>query len=164
LLARPLDVANPLADWSAHLFPVGRSRYLLLTHTKSFFSTVAPAKGGTASADKLVDRVRSALRDLLAAAGYGSAYERFIDPAAAGGGAAAVSFARALDRRVVGTMNDQVYQAQVFLTDLPLPLPEVAWRLNETPYSALGYGSPAKAFEAMVKGAGACGGSTQRKE
>ena len=38
---------NPFADGSAGLFLVGRSQYLLVTNTKSLYSTVLPGKGVT---------------------------------------------------------------------------------------------------------------------
>ena len=34
----PLD-DNPLADWSAHLFLADRMQYILLSNTKSLYST-----------------------------------------------------------------------------------------------------------------------------
>ena len=42
----PLD-ENPFADWSAGLFLVGRSQYILVTNTKSLYSTVLAGKGVT---------------------------------------------------------------------------------------------------------------------
>jgi len=48
LRALPLH-ENPLADWSAHLFVAGRTQYLLLSNTRSLYSTVLYGKG-TASA------------------------------------------------------------------------------------------------------------------
>ena len=39
--------ANPFADWSAAVFQVGRTQYLLLTNTTSLYSTVIPGKGIT---------------------------------------------------------------------------------------------------------------------
>ena len=35
----PLD-ENPFADWSAHLFVVHRAQYILLSNTRSLYSTV----------------------------------------------------------------------------------------------------------------------------
>ena len=46
LPALPLD-ENPFADWSAGLFLVGRTQYILLSNTKSLYSTVLPGKGVT---------------------------------------------------------------------------------------------------------------------
>jgi hypothetical protein len=39
LPALPLD-KNPIADWSAHLFVADRTQYILLSNTKSLYSTV----------------------------------------------------------------------------------------------------------------------------
>ncbi len=46
LATLPLD-ENPFADWSAGLFLIGRPQYILVTNTKSLYSTVLPAKGVT---------------------------------------------------------------------------------------------------------------------
>jgi hypothetical protein len=46
LAALPLD-ENPFADWSGGLFVVGGSPYILLTNTKSLYSTVLPGRGIT---------------------------------------------------------------------------------------------------------------------
>ena len=40
---------NPLFDWSAHLFPVGRSRFILLSITVSLLSAVVSGQGVTRS-------------------------------------------------------------------------------------------------------------------
>src|SRR5438552_14166035 len=45
LATLPLD-ENPFADLSAGLFLVGRSQYILVTNTKSLYSTVLPVRGG----------------------------------------------------------------------------------------------------------------------
>jgi len=44
LAALPLE-ENPFADWSAHLFAIGSTQYILLSNTKSLYSAVVPAKG-----------------------------------------------------------------------------------------------------------------------
>ena len=46
LRALPLH-EKPLADWSAHLFVAGRTQYLLLSNTRSLYSTVMYGKGVT---------------------------------------------------------------------------------------------------------------------
>ena len=40
----PVD-PNPFADWSANLFDVGRSQYVLITNTISLYSVVMPGRG-----------------------------------------------------------------------------------------------------------------------
>ena len=43
LPALPLD-ENQFADWSAHLFVVDRTQYIMLSNTKSLYSAVLPGK------------------------------------------------------------------------------------------------------------------------
>jgi hypothetical protein len=45
LASLPLD-DNPFVDWSAGLFLVGRSQFILLTNTKSLYSTERPLWSG----------------------------------------------------------------------------------------------------------------------
>src|ERR1035437_7502711 len=44
LTARPLDEA-PFTDWSAHLFTANRTQYIIVSNTKSLYSTVLYGKG-----------------------------------------------------------------------------------------------------------------------
>jgi hypothetical protein len=52
---------DPLADWSAGLFLVGRLQYILLTNTKSLYSTVLPGKGVT-DESVFIERAVSSIR------------------------------------------------------------------------------------------------------
>src|SRR4051812_7033506 len=79
LPALPLH-ENPLADWSAGLFLVGRTQYILLTNTKSLYSTVLPGKGVTDESD-FIGRALSSIREFLAAEGHEGVYQRHIAPA-----------------------------------------------------------------------------------
>ena len=98
LAALPLH-ENPLADWSAHLFVAGRTQYILLSNTKSLYSTVMYGRGITDAT--FIERALSNIREFLAADGQEFVYHRFIVPATA-----SVRFAKALDRSVTGSMND----------------------------------------------------------
>src|SRR5450755_1309087 len=71
---------NPLADWSAHLFVAGRTQYILLSNTKSLYSTVLYGKGIT-NDGQFIDRALTSLREFMACDGLESAYRRFIVPA-----------------------------------------------------------------------------------
>src|SRR5438874_183365 len=85
----PLD-DNPLADWAAALFVAGRTQFILLSNTKSLYSTVTPGKGIADDAD-FTDRALSSIREFLQHNGQEAVFERFIAPASA-----TVRFARAL--------------------------------------------------------------------
>ena len=63
---------NPLADWSAGLFLVGRTQYILLTSTKSLYSTVLPGKGIT-DESSFIERALSALRGFMECDNQGAA-------------------------------------------------------------------------------------------
>src|ERR1700730_18645970 len=95
----PLD-ENPFAAWSAGLFLVERTQYILLSNTKSLYSTVLPGKGVT-DESTFIERALSSIREFMEGDDQGAAYERFIAPATG-----TVRFAKALNRSVTGSMND----------------------------------------------------------
>jgi hypothetical protein len=150
LPALPLD-ENPLADWSAHLFVAQRTQYLLLSNTKSLYSTVMYAKG-IRNDRHFLERALGGIREFLQAEGQGAAYKRFVAPASA-----TVRFAKALDRSVTGSMTDLIKQATYWLAQGDQSPLEVGFRLNQIPMSALASsgsscGMPVDAFQALVGG------------
>ncbi len=146
--------ANPFADWSAHLFVAGRSQYILLSNTKSLYSTVLHGKGITNDSD-FIERALSSIREFMEGDGQESVYRRFI--ASANG---SVRFVKALDRSVTGSMNDLIRHATAWLAEGDLSPHEVGIRLNDILLSALakdqsaGYGKPRDAFKDLVGSAG----------
>jgi hypothetical protein len=153
LEALPLH-ESPLLDWSAHLFPVGRKRFILLSNTASLLSAVVPGRGVT-SEDGFRGRAFGGIRACLTALGY-EPLSRTVIP----GDSGPVRFAKALNRSVSGSMNELVRQADLWLGEGALTLPEVGHRLNDTLLSALaagrshGYGKPREAFRVMAGEAG----------
>lgn len=140
---------NPLLDWSAHLFPVGRSRFILLCNTESLLSAVLPAKGMT-SETSFRDRATDGIRACLTILGH--------EPLALTltADAGPVRFAKALNRSVSGSMNELVKCAEFCMGNGKRTLPEVGDRLNDTLLSALvgygshGYGKPTAAFRVLM--------------
>jgi hypothetical protein len=152
LPALPLD-ENPFADWSAGLFLVGRMQYILLSNTKSLYSTVMHGKGITNDSD-FIERALSSIREFIEDDGQGAVYERFIAPASA-----SVQFAKALNRSVTGSMNDMTKHAAFWLAEGDVSPVEIGSRLKGIPMSALKHdgstcGFPRDAFKAMVDKAG----------
>ena len=145
---------DPLLDWSAHLFPVGRSNFILLSNTASLLSAVVSGQGVT-SVDRFRERAFDGIRACLTALGYES-LARTVIPAEGG----PVRFAKALNRSVSGSMNELVRCAESHMSEGDLTLPEVAGRLNDVLLSALaaggshGYGKPGEAFRVMMDGTG----------
>jgi hypothetical protein len=71
---------NPLADWSAHLLVAGRTQYLLVSNTRSLYSTVMYGKGVTTDSH-FIERALGSIREFMEADGQAFAYCRFIVPA-----------------------------------------------------------------------------------
>ncbi len=140
---------NPLADWSAHLFVAGRTQYVLLSNTRSLYSTVIPGKGITTEG-QFIERALIGLREFMGAAGRGAAYERYIAPASE-----SVRFAKSLNRSVTGSMNDMTRHAAYWLAAGDVLPSEIGPRLNGIPMSALKqdgstHGFPRDVFEGLL--------------
>ena len=149
LIDMPL-AENPLLDWSATLFRLGRTEYTLLCNTSTLYSCVAPSKGVNTNS-QLVARVSKIIQESMVADGYGEVFERFMAP-----GSQEVRFAKALNRTVVGSMNELILVASSVLSASETSLSEVGSDLNGTLLSALGqrkgdYGEPKDAFATLVK-------------
>jgi hypothetical protein len=102
---------NPFADWSAALFVAGRTQYILLSNTKSLYSTVLYGKGVT-DGGHFIERALSSIREFMEDEGQGLIYGRFVAPASA-----TVRFAKALDRSVTGSINDLMRHATAWLAE-----------------------------------------------
>ena len=142
LSAVPVD-ENPFADWSCHLFVADRTQYILLTNTKSLYSTVMYGKGITDDSH-FIERALSSVREFMEDDGQAFVYHRFIAPANG-----TISFAKALDRSVTGSINDLVFHAKTWLIEDELSPHDVGFKLNEIPFSSLKYAKPKQTFKAM---------------
>jgi hypothetical protein len=151
LLVQPLG-ENPFADWSAHLFVADRTQYILLSNTKSLYSTVMYGKGITDDS-RFIERALGSLREFMEDDGQAFVYRRFIAPVSG-----TVRFAKALDRAVTGSMNDLIVHATALLVEGELSPYDVGFRLNDVLLSAIAasekarYGTPREAFESMASG------------
>ena len=152
LATLPLD-ENPFADWSAGLFLVGRLQYILVTNTKSLYSTVLPGKGVT-DERAFVESALNSIREFMDADGQEGVYERLVAPVSG-----SVRFAKALNRSVAGSMNDMTKHAAFWLAEDGILPVEIGSRPKEIPMSVLKHdgsthGFPRDAFKAMVGKAG----------
>ncbi len=141
---------NPFADWSAHLFLADRTQYILLSNTKSLYSTVMYGKGITDDS-RFIEGALSNLSEFMEEDGQDFAYRRFIAPASG-----TVRFAKALDRAVTGSMIDLINHAKVLLVEGELSPFDVGFRLNDILLSAIAasrtakFGKPREAFKMMA--------------
>ena len=140
---------NPYADWSGHLFLVDRVQYIILSNTKSLYSCVLFGKGITDDGT-FIARSLSILREFMEDDGQQFAYHKFIAPTTG-----TVSFAKALNRSVTGSMNELVLAAKRVLASGNVSPHDVGFELNSLLLSALssdksrGYGKPKQAFKRL---------------
>ena len=139
--------ANPLLDWSAHLFAVERAEYVLVSNTRSLYSVVL-ADVVFADTARFTERVLGVIRAVLEGAGAHTVVTNAVESA---------QFAKALDRSVTGSMNELIAHAAALLIDSHLSVADVGVRLNDILLSALAggsdkYGRPREVFAALVAG------------
>ncbi len=147
LLETPLH-ERPIADWSANVFHLGRTQYVLLSNTSSLFTCLMTAKGLT-NRDLFKQRAREAIV---------AAVRRFAGDAMVSDAEfdSPVLYAKSLNRSVIGSMNDLAFGARVMI-DAGDDLQRTADLLNVTPLKMLtrdngrSYNNPAVAFQRIIE-------------
>jgi len=139
--------ANPLADWVAHLFTVQRVQYIIATNSATLYSVVMHGRG---ISDEMLfcQRLLESISDFMTTEGFGPLFQHDIATDAAN-----VRLSKTGNRSVLGSINDHVRCAKVYLGEqLECSLFETSRRLNETPMSMLRYARPVDAVcEAMKR-------------
>ena len=144
---------NPYAEWSAHLFTVARTQYIIVANTKALYSVVMFGKGIT-DGSEFISRALSCIREFMEDDGQTFIHQRFVATASG-----SVRFAKALDRSVTGSINELVKCATYYLKDGETSPHEVGFKLNDVLLSALArsksdyYWKPREAFRALTDGA-----------
>lgn len=137
LPAVPFDNSrNSLTDWSAHLFTAQRIQYIILTNTVSLYSMVMYGREIT-NDKKFIQGVLSYMREFMTIDGNKFLFEKYTEPQGN-----EMFFSKIVDRQVMGSMNDLVFQAKVHLHMGKLSPSDVSFRLNESPMSYLNYSRP----------------------
>jgi len=90
---------------------------------------------GITNNNQFVREVSSNLWEFMRIDGYKSIFEKYIEPLDQD-----IFFSKIIDRRVMGSMNDLVFQAKMHLSMGNLSPADVSFRLNESPMSYLNYG------------------------
>jgi Domain of unknown function (DUF6933) len=96
-----------LGDWYVHLIRSGHNQFVLATSERSLLTVLLPAKE---LREKLTPNLKAALRALLES--FGVSREAIDREIAA---MAPVTFGRATNRRVLGSMNDFAFQVTAHL-------------------------------------------------
>lgn len=137
------NIKNPILDWNANLFTVQRIQYILLTNTASLYSMVMPGKGIT-SDKNFIREASSCIKEFMIMDGNQGIYENHFKPEKQ-----KTYFSKTIDRRVLGSMNDLIFQSKFYLCESRRSLFEVSSMLNETPMSYLKYGNPKDEFRKL---------------
>lgn len=135
-LGLPDDVPEPprstgvLGDWYLHIVRFGRAQFAVATSERTLLTVLLPARELKI---ELAPRLRSGVGALLPTLGVSpSAIAREIatmEP---------VTFGRATNRRVLGSMNELAFQGSVYLARESTDLLAVAQRLSRVPMAAIG--------------------------
>ena len=86
----------------------------------------------------------SHLQEFMVEDGFEFLYRRLVAPATG-----LIHFSKTGNRRVLGSINDLVFQAKVYLEDDELSPYDVSERINRSPMSLLNYRNPKEAFGAL---------------
>jgi len=140
----PLCV-NPYADWSAHIFPAGRIRLILVVNSVSLYPAIFPAKGIT-SGTALVHEAMQALRATMYATGDLALFEKMVAP-----DAASVQFSTVGNRRLTGSMNEMAKIALVQMYYRCQSPFDAGRHLTDTIMSYIGNDFPVEVFRTMHK-------------
>jgi len=141
---------NPYADWSCHLFTAERTQYIIVCNTASMYSCVMYGKGITDDS-RFIERALTTIREFMEDDGEQFAYRKHIKS-----DAESVSFAKALNRSVIGSINELVMVAEIHLIEGEMAPHEVGFKLNDFLLSAIsaeaeyGYGKPKEAFKRLA--------------
>lgn len=134
---------NPFVDWTAHLFTAERVQYIIVTNTASLYSLVMYGRGITDD-NEFIQSTFSFMRDVMTDNGCEFLFRRLIAPHTA-----RVSFSKATNRRVIGSMNELIFEAKLYLTERQMSPFETSLQVNETLMSYLKYNNPREAFRTL---------------
>ena len=151
----PLPLAEDLlADWSSHLFVANRVQYILLSNTRSLYSTAIYRRGVT-DVDGFIKGALAALEASLEADGLEDVYRHHILPSTG-----SILFAGAAGRTVTGSMNELITSAKILLAEGGFSPFDLGVQLNEVLLSAIAdggkdkYATPRAAFRSLASEAG----------
>lgn len=131
----PVD-PNPFADWSASVFVIARTQYILLTNTATLYSALMYGKGITSGSNFVQQAVHS-IGEVLKTADHEFFFSRLVLPSTG-----SVSFSKALNQSVTGSMNDFRVHVEGYIYFSTASLLDMSLRLNRLPVRSLKYANP----------------------
>jgi len=134
---------NPILDWNANLFTVQRTQFIILTNTASLYSLLLHERGITNDRQFVREALRS-MEEFMTLDANEIMYDNFIEPESK-----IMYFSKIIDRRILGSMNDLIFQAMVYLSEGKKSPFDVSFLLNESPMSYLNYSNPKTEFRKL---------------
>ncbi|MFC1559246.1 DUF6933 domain-containing protein [Gemmatimonadota bacterium] len=131
---------NPFLDWSGHLFRANQRHHIILTNTPTLYSVLFLGLGITnqGAFEKWV------MKELLSYLRYDdkeTIFTEYIAPYFQG-----ILYSKALNRSVVGSVNDLVFNAKYCIEEQDMSLQETADFINDMPMSYILEAFPNLAF------------------
>lgn len=131
-------------EWHAHTFRAGRLQFILVTHTSTLYSVLL--RGAQISTPgQFVNNFQKILEMVLNQICITEAYTRYAKTKQPD-----VIFARTVDRRIIGSVNEKVHMVKFYLADNILDLIQISARLNEVPMGMYNYASPVKKIKELL--------------
>ncbi|OGS34183.1 MAG: hypothetical protein A2293_14025 [Elusimicrobia bacterium RIFOXYB2_FULL_49_7] len=143
-LSQMEPASDPILDWHAHLFTHNRVQYVMVSHSTTLFSIFFHGQGVT-DFNAFFKRMTSMLSQVCTDLGIGDFYEKAVAP-----NTGSVQLAKAQDKKIIGSMNDNINQAKWLLEDGDLSPYDLNFKVNKNLLSMLKYDSPEERFLALA--------------
>jgi len=134
---------NPFIDWTGHLFTVEHTQYMIITNSASLYSMVMHGRGINDD-NEFIKSALNFMREYMTNDDCEFIYRRLIEPYTA-----QISFAKATNKGVLGSMNDLIFQAKFFIGERRLSVFETSLEINQTPMTYIDYKCPLEAFKEL---------------
>ena len=132
-------------NWYANLFTFKRTQYILITNEKTLFSFVLAGKG-ILNNTLFVKKISLQLKQMLEDYNLSFVWEKhFVYEFST------INFSKTTNRKVLGTMNEIIFHAQIILWKKEITLYDLSFELNTLIYSLIEYKKPVEAFMAHFK-------------
>jgi hypothetical protein len=132
-------------NWYANLFTFKRTQYILLTNEKTLFSFVLAGKG-ISNNNLFIKKISLQLKEMLDDYNLSSVWEKHFEPEFS-----TINFSKTNNRKVLGTMNEIIFHAQIVLERREITPYDLSFELNTVIYSLIEYKKPIEAFREYFK-------------
>jgi hypothetical protein len=119
------------------------TQFIILTNTASLYSLLLHERGITNDRQFVREALRS-MEEFMTLDANEIMYDNFIEPESK-----IMYFSKIIDRRILGSMNDLIFQAMVYLSEGKKSPFDVSFLLNESPMSYLNYSNPKTEFRKL---------------